>query len=142
MDARMECPNLTSNDGKIVTTSGNNTCTSLTGIKIGSTTDYRYPTENNTWQQLCYDFELTSEQTVMLSLGFKTSASAGAANNTLLYIDHLQLLRYDDSSTAINEAKTGTLQRHHQLFDLQGRHVNDTPLRHGIYIQNGHKVIR
>ena len=142
MDARMECPNLTSNNGSMVTTSGNNTCTSLTGIKIGTKTDYRYPTENNTWQQLCYDFELNSDQNVTFSLGFKTSASAGAANNTLLYIDNLRLLKAEDSVNAIRDIHQQSRIQTTTLYDLLGRQVKENPTRRGIYISNGHKIIR
>ena len=141
MDAKMECTNLTSNNGSVVTTSGNNTCTSLTGIKIGTKTDYRYPSENNTWQQLCYDFILDSEQSVIFSLGFRTSASAGAANNTLLYIDHLRLLKADDSSTAIRTVQTKENAQQNTLFNLHGRPVRDADA-HGVYIRNGRKIIR
>ena len=142
MDARMECPNLTSNNGSVVTTSGNNTCTSLTGIKIGTKTDYRYPTENNTWQQLCYDFELDSDQNVTFSLGFKTTASAGAANNTLLYIDNLRLLKAEDSVNAIRDIHQQSRIQTTTLYDLLGRQVKENPTRRGIYISNGHKIIR
>lgn len=138
LDARMECPNLTSNNGKVVTTSGNNTCTSLTGMKIGTKTDYRYPTENNSWQQLCYDFELDSEQAVTFSLGFKTSASAGAANNTLLYLDNLRLLVKEGDTTGIHnikESKTSST-----AYDLQGRRIQNMDAFHGIYIMHGKKV--
>ena len=92
IDARYLCPNETQNDGKRVTTSSGNINTSLTGIKIGTTADYRYPSQRGAWQQLCYDFELTAEQTVTISLGFSTSESQGAANNTLLYVDNVRLL--------------------------------------------------
>ena len=92
LDMRYDCPNQTANSGRVVSTSGGNTCTSLTGVKIGTTTDYRYPSQSATWQQLCYDFELSEPQKVTLSLGFRTSASKGAADNTLLYIDNLRLL--------------------------------------------------
>ena len=142
MDARMECPNLTSNNGSVVNTSGNNTCTSLTGIKIGTKTDYRYPTENNTWQQLCYDFELDSDQNVTFSLGFKTTASAGAANNTLLYIDNLRLLKAEDSVNAIRDIHQQSRIQTTTLYDLLGRQVKENPTRRGIYISNGHKIIR
>ena len=141
MDARMECPNMTSNSNGVVTTSGNNTCTSLTGIKIGTKTDYRYPTEKNTWQQLCYDFEVESEQDLTISLGFKTSASAGAANNTLLYIDNLRLLMKDDTATDINDMKRENRPTTNDLYDLQGRRLTKVPQK-GVYIQNGYKIIR
>jgi hypothetical protein len=139
MDVRYECTNQTSNDGKTVTTTGGNTNTSLTGVKWGSTTDYRYPTEGNTWQQLCYDFTLTGQQTVTLSLGFRTSASVGAANNTLLYIDHLRLLASDrNQPTAIREITRQ--QATGIVYDLQGRPVQ--PSSRGVYIQDGRKMVK
>ena len=140
MDARYECPNQTSNDGAVITTSGNNTNTSLTGVKMGSTTDYRYPSQDNTWQQLCYDFTLTEEQTVTLSLGFRTSAGVGAANNTLLYIDNVRLLQADKPTGihGLNHKKISD----NQIYDLSGRRIKASSATRGIYIQNGHKVVR
>ena len=137
LDARMECPNLTANNGKAVSTSGNNTCTSLTGIKIGTKTDYRYPTEKNSWQQLCYDFELTGEQAVTFSLGFKTSASAGAANNTLLYLDNLRLLTKEEDTNGIRQIQSTNASA---AYDLQGRQIQNMAAYHGIYIVKGKKA--
>ena len=137
LDARMECPNLTANNGKAVSTSGNNTCTSLTGIKIGTKTDYRYPTEKNSCQQLCYDFELTGEQAVTFSLGFKTSASAGAANNTLLYLDNLRLLTKEEDTNGIRQIQSTNASA---AYDLQGRQIQNMAAYHGIYIVKGKKA--
>lgn len=140
LDMRYECPNQTSNNGKVITTSGNNTNTSLTGVKIGTATDYRYPSQNNTWQQLCYDFELTEEQAVTLSLGFSTSASVGAANNTLLYIDNLRLLVKENSeATRIRELPSASASAD-VLYDLQGRKVSAQPKK-GIYVRNHQKIV-
>ena len=91
MDMKYECTNQTSNNGSTVVASGN-TNTSLTGVKIGSKTDYRYPSERSSWQVMCYDFELAEPTAVTVSAGFSASASVGAANNTLLYIDNVRLL--------------------------------------------------
>ena len=140
MNARYICPNETSNNGKVITTSGNNTNTSLTGVKIGATTDYRYPSESGSWQQMCYDFELTGETVVTLSLGVRTSASAGAANNTLLYVDNVRLLASDGNATGIQEVSLKSAEPT-TVFDLQGRRVNPSMVRRGIYIQNGKKVL-
>ena len=143
LDARYECPNETSNNGTSVTTSGNNTNVSLTGLKIGAATDYRYPSEKNTWQQLYYDFTLNSEQTVTLSIGFRTSASVGAANNTLLYIDNLRLLQKDnDLPSAIRDLQTqSAAPSADALYDLQGRLVSNKSIHRGIYIKNGKKTV-
>ena len=138
MDVRYECPNQTANDGKAVIASGGNTNTSLCGVKIGSTTDYRYPTEPNTWQQLCYDFTLTEQQTVTFSLGLRTSASVGAANNTLLYIDHLRLLATEDN-TPLAIREVAVPGQSGALYDLQGRKVAHAA--RGIYIQDGKKIV-
>ena len=146
MDARYECANQTANNGTTVTTSGNNTNTSLTGIKMGTKTDYRYPTERNSWQQLCYDFELTKEQQVTISLGFRTSANVGAANNTLLYIDNIRLLVNNETATAIREISP-KYDLSTNLYDLSGRKLSNSKwsngqIKKGIYIQNGKKIIR
>lgn len=140
VDLRYECPNQTSNDGKTVSTSGGNVNTSLCGVKIGSKTDYRYPSENSSWQLLCYDFTLEESQTVTLSLGFRTSASQGAANNTLLYIDNLKLMVSDGNAPMAIREVSEQAPLSDELFDLLGRKVK-TP-SHGIYIQKGRKIIR
>ena len=142
MNVRYVCPNQTSNNGKVVTTSGGNTNTSLTGVKIGTKTDYRYPLENSKWQTLCYDFELTNEQTVTLSLGFRTSASAGAANNTLLYVDHVRLLVADEQEPSAVRKLSMQDAEHadNTLYDLQGRLVKQ-PAAGGLYIKKDRKVV-
>jgi hypothetical protein len=141
IDMRYECPNATSSDGTTITTAGGNVCTSLTGVKRGSTTDYRYPSQASTWQQLCYDFELTEQQSVTLSLGFRTSASQGAANNTLLYIDHIRLLKATTSTDGILQ-QPRTTHTAMPVYDLQGRPVVPSVTRKGIYVQGGKKLIR
>ncbi len=97
INAWYDCPNQTANNGSTVTASGN-VNTSLTGISVNGTTDYRYPTARNEWQTLVYDFSLTESAPVEISLGYKTSASVGVANNTLMYIDAVKLLRKDSDS--------------------------------------------
>ena len=89
---------------------------------------------------MCYDFELTGETVVTLSLGVRTSASAGAANNTLLYVDNVRLLASDDNATGIQEVSLKSAEPT-TVFDLQGRRVNPSMVRRGIYIQNGKKVL-
>ena len=83
---------------------------------------------------------MTGETVVTLSLGVRTSASAGAANNTLLYVDNVRLLASDDNATGIQEVSL-TSAEPTTVFDLQGRRVNPSVVRHGIYIQNGKKVL-
>ncbi len=94
IDMKYECTNQQGNDGQKVNASGN-TNTSFTGISMDGYTDYRYPAENATWEVMPYDFTLGEKGEVTVSLGFHTSASVGAANNTLLYIDNVRLLAKD-----------------------------------------------
>ena len=140
IDARYECPNQTANSVKTVSTSGNNTCTSLTGVKIATKTDYRYPSEPNVWQLLCYDFELTTEQQVQVSLGFQTSASAGAANNTLLYLDHVRLLRQGGSAQGVRDDVLQSRLPLSVTCDLQGRRLSRVS-HPGVYIREGRKLL-
>jgi hypothetical protein len=138
MNARYECPNQQSGDGKSVTTSEGNVNTSLTGVIIGKgTTDYRYPTAPNTWEVLCYDFDLDNEATVQLSLGYRSSQSKGAANQTLLYIDNIQLLTADHV-TAITSRPVQTTSQ--SVYDLQGRRIT-TPAHPGVYVKAGKKMV-
>lgn len=137
MDVRYECPNQTANSGTTISTSGGNTCTSLTGVN----NDYRYPTEKNSWQQLCFDFTVTETQpTALISLGYRSSASQGAANNTLMYIDNVRLLMPDKQSTGIR-AMGRKLSAKDIVYDIQGRSLAHAPLRKGLYIKDGKKIL-
>ncbi len=120
IDMKYECPNQQSNNGHRVVASGN-TNTSLTGIAYGSTTDYRYPSENATWQVIPYDFTLSEQSPVTISLGFQTSAGVGAANNTLLYIDNIRLLAKDTNlPDAIDTPSAPTGQMPVDVYSLTG----------------------
>ena len=147
IDMRYECPNQQSNDGTKVVASGN-TNTSCTGVKYGTKTDYRYPAENNTWELMVYDFSLNRQNNVEISLGFSTSASVGAANNTLLFIDNVRLLSKDTNMSNDME----TLQASPALVDVysvQGvRLRTQAPaetatqgLPKGVYLVDGQKVL-
>ena len=138
MDVRYVCPGETANNGRAIT-AGGNTNTSLTGVKIGSTTDYRYPSVQGTWQQLVFDFDLKQQQTVTISLGYKSSAGVGAANNTLMHIDNVRLFEYDNTTEGINMVNR-TFPRTNVMYDLMGRPV--TAASRGIYISNGKKVVK
>lgn len=147
MDMRYECPNQQSNDGRKVVASSN-TNTSYTGVKYRGMTDYRYPTENMSWQLMCYDFTLVEPSSVEISLGFATNAAVGAANNTLLYIDNVRLLSKDtNASTAMDnlDASPSLVD----VYSLQGvRLLTQVPVKNatcglakGIYIVGGEKVL-
>ena len=140
IDMRYECTNQQSNDGRKVIASGN-TNTSYTGIKYGSTTDYRYPKANMEWELMNYDFTLAERCDVEISLGFATSSSVGAANNTLLYIDNVRLLKkntnVDDGIANIQSPAQREVYSTHGIR-LQASHEHEN----GVYIVNGKKVVR
>ena len=146
IDMRYECPNQQSNDGSKIVASGN-TNTSYTGVKYGSKTDYRYPTENNTWKLMVYDFTLSRTTSVEVSLGFTTSASVGAANNTLLYIDNVRLLQKNsDVDMSICPMEQEAAQE--GLYTLTGQKVLEVVdgkfsehLPSGVYIKGNQKIL-
>lgn len=148
MDMKYECVNQQSNaDGKIV--ASGNTNTSLTGIKIQTETDYRYPSENATWEVMPFDFTLTEETGVVVSLGFSTSAGVGAANNTLLYIDNVRLLaKNSNESVGIEQIETATPEWV-DVYSISGVKLrSNVPaatatlgLQQGIYLVGGKKVV-
>ncbi len=137
MDMKYECPNQSANDGTLIRTSGGNVNTSQTGVKTNAATDYRYPSQPNEWQQMVYDFTLSAPENVTFSLGYTTSASQGAANNTLLYIDHVRLGTKTTSGIASAvedgaDAATG-------IYTLGG--VRVARAEKGVYVVDGRKTI-
>ena len=142
LDMKYECPNQTVNEGQVVRTSGGNVNTSLTGVKIGTSIDYRYPSEPNTWQPMIYDFTLEETKNVTLSLGFQTSQSQGAANNTLLYIDNVRILKKE--VTGIHAVgSSDPLRWNDSVYDLHGRRIADSShLPKGIYVSKGKKFVK
>jgi hypothetical protein len=145
IDMRYECPNQLSNDGSKVVASGN-TNTSYTGVKYGSKTDYRYPTANSAWELMVYDFTLTRTTSVEISLGFTTSASVGAANNTLLYIDNVRLLQ-KSPDTSVGSVMCE--EEREAIYTLTGQKVLEVSaddklpehLPAGVYIKGNQKIL-
>ena len=147
LDMKYECPNQQDNYGTSITASGN-TNHSYTGIKTSSTTDYRYPKENNSWEVMVYDFTLADKEDVEISLGFNTTAGVGAANNTLLYIDNVRLL---SKNTNIPDGieSVETEMQNIDVYSISGVRVKTNATRRnstqglpkGVYIVNGKKTI-
>lgn len=133
MDMKYECQNQADNDGGKVTTSANIVNTSLTGIGYNGTTDYRYPSEANKWEQMVYDFDLDADTDVTLSLGYSVGGSTGAANNTLLYIDNVRLLQ--KITDGISEVTGDADNSNTAIYNIAGQRIS-SPQR-GLYIQNG-----
>ncbi len=147
IDMRYECTNQQSNDGSRVVASGN-TNTSYTGIKYGGTTDYRYPAENASWELIPYDFTLAEQGEVEISLGFATSASVGAANNTLLYIDNVRLLK-KDTNVEDGVDKVNNQEDIAEVYTLSGVYIcaierskiSSLHLPKGVYIVANQKFV-
>ena len=143
LDMKYECTNEISNDGKKVVASGN-TNTSLTGLRYGSTTDYRFPDQRASWQTLCYDFELKEETSVTVSIGFSTSSGVGAANNTLLYVDNVRLLVSNENDpTALNAIQATSANN--PLYTLSGVKVPSHKIQSlpaGIYVSGQKKLLK
>jgi hypothetical protein len=97
---------------------------------------------------MVFDFNLSEAEDVELSLGFSTSASVGAANNTLLYIDNLRLL---SKNTNIPDAieKIEATKKDVNVYSLTGvtLRTNVNPaiategLPKGVYIIEKKKVM-
>lgn len=136
IDMKVECPNLTGNDGRVIKC-GNNVNTSLTGVSIGDATDYRYPAEMNQWRTMAYDFTLTESKPVRVSLGYNINNSVGAANNTLLYLDNVRVLKKGDSGVNDIVAVSDTAD----VYTLDGilvrRAGENSPLPAGTYVTKG-----
>lgn len=145
LDMRYECTTQQSNNGREIVGAGN-TNTSLTGIRVGAATDYRYPAANATWEQMRYDFTLDQEQDVEISLGFRTSASVGAASNSLLYIDNVRLLASRDNE-AVGARRPAADSGSRDIYSLTGTRVAEQqgfPAAHlprGIYISGNKKIL-
>ena len=132
MNMKYDCANQTANNGKTVTTAAN-VNTSLTGLSYNGTTDYRYPDTSGSWQLMVYDFELANATDVVLSLGYSTSANAGAANNTLLYIDNIRLLKKivtDIDGVAVKDDAADKT-----IYNIAGQRLSSP--RKGLFIQGG-----
>lgn len=132
LNMKYDCSNQTANNGKTVTTAAN-VNTSLTGLSYNGTTDYRYPDASGSWQLMVYDFELANATDVVLSLGYSTSANAGAANNTLLYIDNIRLLKKivtDIDGVAVKDDAADKT-----IYNIAGQRLSSP--RKGLFIQGG-----
>ena len=132
LNMKYECPNETSNNGKTITTSGGNTNTSLTGVRYGNVSDYRFPTMPNSWEQLEYDFTLEQAQDVTISLGYNSTSSVGAANNTLLYIDNVRLYKKAEPHTKYLFAYFPSNDNENIYYALSDNGFDYTPMNNGM----------
>jgi hypothetical protein len=140
MQMKYECPNEASNDGRTVK-AGSVTNTSLTGVSIGTTSDFRYPAARNTWERMVYEFALEEPTDVTLSLGYSSDVSQGAASQTLLYIDDVRLYGIIDTSIpdAIHSPASSDTATDAPRYNLQGIRAGAT--ERGLIIQNRKKTL-
>ncbi len=139
IDMKYECANQTANADGVVTTSGGNTNTSLTGVVIDGTTHYAYPSVANMWTVMPFDFTLSQPTEVSVSVGYRSSKSAGAANNTLLYVDNVRLLEKVTDGIAVS-ASADRSPSQEAVYNLMGQRVSR--MTHGVYIQGGRKYLK
>ncbi|MBQ5506001.1 MAG: hypothetical protein IIT85_02520, partial [Prevotella sp.] len=131
LDMKYECPNETSNNGTSINTSGGNLNTSLTGISYGNTKDYRYTATANSWEQMYYDLTLEKATDVTISLGYSSSASVGAANNTLLYVDNVRLYKKAEPHTKYLFAYFPSNDNENIYYALSDNGFDYTPMNDG-----------
>lgn len=96
----------TGND--VITTTSDNINYSFCGISYNGKTDYHYPQYANNWEEIVCPFILDEATEVTVSMGLKTTASVGAANNTRLYIDNIRLYSKDEIKTFEASIYNGT----------------------------------
>ncbi len=86
------CPNEMRKAGNCISTVGNE-CYSLCGVSFGETELYVYPSVARSWEKMEIPFTLSSETAVKVSLGLKSTAQVGVANNARIYLDNIRLFR-------------------------------------------------
>lgn len=64
------------------------------GISYGATptTDYRWPSELDTWTANVIDFNLAEQTNVTFSLGYKKTSDVGNGGTPMLFVDNLKLV--------------------------------------------------
>ncbi len=143
-DMRYECPNESRRTAEnVITTTGGNVNTALCGLEQQGETLYApFPTASGTWQQQCINFSGEEHQTVTLRFGLQTTENQGAANQTRLYIDNVQLWQFtplEDHIQQLPQVDSALKPSSPHAFDLSGKPLSRLP-RKGIIIQNGHKI--
>ncbi|MCR5820093.1 MAG: hypothetical protein K6F94_03985 [Bacteroidaceae bacterium] len=141
----------------VITTTGNNTNTSLCGIVVQGEELYApYPSTSDSWEEMVLDFDYSpsaqggedTTEPVTLRLGLQTTASIGAAHNTRLYIDNLQLSYLQTDANGIGSTPAATEEPLNSLmpsadqktYDISGRPVSSSA--NGILIKSGKKTIK
>ncbi len=145
---RYDCPNESRHpEPNVISTTGGNVNTALCGIcgTNGGDLYAPYPTAAGTWEQQCIKFSGNAQQTVTLHFGLQTTENQGAANQTRLYIDNIQLwqLTEQEPDKIEHPSVDGSPKpfSSNVLYDLSGRRIPAIP-QHGVFIQDGRKIQR
>lgn len=142
------CPNEMRHTGTCIPASDNLNYT-LCGLSIGGNEQFRYPATANNWERISLPFALTESTDVTVSLGLRTTASLGAANNTRLYVDDVRLWKKTEPlPDALRALQRATADRRTDVYTVQGVRLRGQVrlsealqgLPHGIYIVSGQKV--
>lgn len=143
------CPNESRHRDDCITTNDNENY-SLCGISIGDSRQFHYPATANNWERITCPFTLTETTDVTVSMGLRTTAGVGAANNTRLYIDDVRLLQKKqpiaDNLRDLLPSPSRPLTDVYTLQGIKIRHqvpaaqaLNGLP--RGIYITDGRKIV-
>lgn len=147
--AKYVCPNENARlADDVITSTGSNVNYSLCGLSYGDVQTYRYPRVANGWEWIEIPFSLEAQTAVTVSMGLKTTANEGAANNTCLYLDDVRLYSKQDSGDGIASTGTENGTEPVDVYNLQGIKLrsNVRPseatkgLPEGIYIVNHKKI--
>lgn len=142
------CPNQSRHLGSCITANDNENY-SLCGVSIGGADQFHYPALPNQWERISCPFTLTETTAVTVSLGLRTTAGVGAANNTRLYVDDVRLLhKKEPIADGLRDLLPADASALTDVYTLQGFRVRrQVPaaqatqgLTKGIYIVNGQKV--
>lgn len=115
------CPNENRRTASAITSTGGNVNRSLCGISYGETEQYVYPSRANCWEKMECPFTLEEKTDVTLSMGLQTSAAVGAAENTRIYADRIQLLhRGEYIPDGLAELLQDEESRPVDVYDLKG----------------------
>ncbi|MCD8318380.1 MAG: hypothetical protein LUC45_05890 [Paraprevotella sp.] len=134
----------------VITTTGNNTNYSLCGVTFGNRKIFRYPRFANNWENLECTFTLDEATPVTVSMGLRTTAGVGAADNTRLYIDQVRLFSKDDITDGIADHLAQPTPSFVDVYNLQGIRLRShvpvtqatTGLAKGVYIVGNKKTIQ
>ncbi|MCM1108569.1 MAG: hypothetical protein NC388_05875 [Clostridium sp.] len=86
------CPNEMRKQAGCISTTGNE-CYSLCGVAYAGNARYVYPSVAQSWEQMEIPFTLDATTDVTVSLGLRSTAQVGAANNARVYLDNVRLWR-------------------------------------------------